>query len=58
MARIVREEGRSARQENIEILVMEKEKPARVNLAGFKKDPAASYSPTELPQQYHRLRGA
>jgi hypothetical protein len=63
MARIVREDWRGAGQENARISidekkVMEKEKPARGYLAGLEKDPAASYSPTGLPQQYHWLRGA
>ena len=49
---------KSEGDEQIKIRPMEKEKPARGYLAGFKKDPAASYSPTGLPQQYHRLRGA
>lgn len=41
-----------------EIRSMEKKKPASISLQAFEKDPAASYSPTGLPQQYHRLRGA
>ena len=37
-----------------------RQKKTRVNLITrvLKKIPAASYSPTESPQQYHRLQGA